>query len=309
MGQYIEHLTVQQGIITGASIAFVPAFLEDSSGGEDGGGMPGPPGLPGMPGLAGATGAQGLPGLDGQDAEEPFWARSLSSADLNGQGALWVPYTGPPQSFLSQNLTRDGDWTMVANKTTSDRPAPQPSAAEEDLLPAWTPSTQGARAGYSLYNEWTLNQTGWIDQYGVDILPGNLGATHTITLAVGGVIRDTFTTVPSTAGMYWHNIAPLIMTAGAVLRVSLAVTQVGNNVMNWLQQVALFATPPPYCSVAQGSKDGAPASSIAYGCHLLFVPGTKSPDWDIVAFSGTAAGGGGAALPADLQAIRAMRWY
>jgi hypothetical protein len=205
----------------------------------------------------------------------------------------WVPYTGPPQSFVLGNLTRDGDWTMAANKATSARPAPQQSGNEEDLLPAWSPVLQNARATYSYYNEWTINTAGWIDQYGVDILTQNLGATHVITLTVGGTVRDTFTYTPSAAGVYWHDITPIVVTSGAVLRVTLQVTQVSNNQMYWLQQAALFATAPTYCSLAVGSKDGAAAGTTAYGSHLRFIPGAVSPDWDIVAFSGSPAGGGG----------------
>src|SRR6516162_2115563 len=56
----------------------------------------------------------------------------------------WVPYTTLGQSFLPQNLTRDGDWTMVAKVATTARPAPQATGPEEDLLPAWTPNRQAA---------------------------------------------------------------------------------------------------------------------------------------------------------------------
>jgi hypothetical protein len=201
----------------------------------------------------------------------------------------WVQYVGPPQSFALQNLTRDGDWTMVANKATSDRPAPQASGAEMDLLPAWTPTTQSAPATYVVYNEWTLSSSGWIDQYGVDILAANTGATHILTLRVNGVIKDTFTSVPNAAGIYWHDITPIVALSGAVVRVTLQVTRSGSN--SWFQQTGLFATAPTYCSLAVGSKDGATAGTTAYGCHLLFTPGAASPDWDVVAYGGEAAGG------------------
>jgi hypothetical protein len=204
----------------------------------------------------------------------------------------WVRYTGPPQSFLNQDMTRDGDWTMVANKNTSDRPAPQPSGPEEDLLPIWTPATQSARATYIVYNEWTVNTAGWIDRYGGDVLQQNTGALHTITLAVNGVTKDTFTSTPETAQLYWHDITPLVVASGSVIRCTVKVNIVGNNLMYWQQQANLFATPPSYCSLAQGSKDGAAASTTAYHCHLMFIPGAASPDWDIVAFGGAAAGGG-----------------
>src|SRR6516165_6870638 len=57
---------------------------------------------------------------------------------LNFGQMTWVPYTTTGQTFAAQNLTRDGDWIMVANTATTDRPAPQPTGPEEDLLPAWT---------------------------------------------------------------------------------------------------------------------------------------------------------------------------
>jgi hypothetical protein len=205
----------------------------------------------------------------------------------------WVRYTGPPQSFLSQQMTRDGDWTMVANKNTSDRPAPQESGSAVDLLPAWTPATQNARASYTVYNEWTLSQAGWIDQYGIDIINQNTGALHAISLSLNGVVKDTFSSTPNVAGPFWQNITPIVATVGTVIRVTLQVTQIGSQLMYWLQQGALFATAPIYCSLAQGSKDGGAAGTMGYGCHLQFIPGTSSPDWDIVAFAGAGASGGG----------------
>jgi hypothetical protein len=158
-----------------------------------------------------------------------------------------------------------------------------------DLLPAWVPATQSAPATYIVYNEWTLSSAGWIDQYGVDILPANVGATHILTLRVNGVVKDTFTTIPNAAGIYWHDITPIVALSGAVVRVTLQVTRSGSN--SWFQQTGLFATAPTYCSLAVGSKDGATAGTTAYGCHLLFTPGAASPDWDVVAYGGEAAGG------------------
>jgi hypothetical protein len=143
-----------------------------------------------------------------------------------------------------------------------------------------------------VYNEWTINTAGWIDQYGVDILTQNAGkATHTVSLAVNGVTKDTFTAVPNNTGIFWQNITPLIVLAGNVIRVTAQISQSGNNY--WYQQTGLFGSAPVYCSAAVGSKDGAAAGTTAYGVHLLFQPGTKSADWDIVAFGGAAAGGGG----------------
>jgi hypothetical protein len=211
-------------------------------------------------------------------------------AGFGGIGQMtWVPYTTFGQTFLPQNLTRDGDWTMVAKTTTTDRPAPQPSGAEEDLLPSWLPNRQSAVGALVIYNEWTVNVGGWIDQYGVDIIRQNVGDTHAITLSVNGSIRDTFTAIASNEGIYWHNIAPIVVASGAVIRVTLQISATGTN--SWYQQVGLFGTAPVYCSLAVGSLNGAAGGTTAYNCHLLFTPGTVSPNWDIVAYGGEAAGG------------------
>jgi len=215
----------------------------------------------------------------------------------------WVPYVGPPQTFAARDLTRDGAWTMVANKATSTRPAPQASGPEMDLLLDWIPQDLNARASYHVTNEWTMAQGGWINSYGIDVLTQNLGATHTIALNVNGIVRDTLTIMASVAMTYFQNITPLIVGPGAVVRVSLQVDQVSNDAMHWYEQQGLFSTPPVHTSLAQGAKDGGSMDDTAYGCHLMFVPGTASPDWDVVAHSGGAAGasegGGIEEAPAD----------
>ena len=261
-----------------------------------------------MAGPTGATGATGPAGSGvpvGGATGQVLAKNSATDYDTLWSSLMkWVPYTGTGQSFLAQQLTRDGDWTMVAKTATTTRPAPQPSAAEIDLLPPWTPVDNDNRASYTLYNEWTLSQAGWISQYGVDVFAANAGMTHVITLQINGVTRDTFTAVPNNAGIYLHDIQPIVVASGAVIRATLQVTQTGSNRVHWYQQAALFATAPTYCSLAVGSKDGSAAGTTAYCCHLTFTPGTVSPDWDIVAFGGSAApstgpGGGIPDAPSD----------
>ena len=215
----------------------------------------------------------------------------LQIADLNDVYVRWVPYTGPPQSFLNQDMTRDGDWTMVANKNTSDRPAPQQSGSEEDLLPAWTPTQQNIRATFTVSNQFTLNTAGWIDQYGVDVNPQNVSALHALTLQINGVTKDSLTLTPNVAGMQWQDVTPILVLAGAVITVTVQVNQIGNQNMYYDQQTGLFATPPVYCSLAQGSFNGAAWNANAYDCHVMFIPGAASPDWDVVAYGGAGAGG------------------
>ena len=212
----------------------------------------------------------------------------------------WVPYTTLGQSFLPQNLTRDGDWTMVAKVATTARPAPQPTGPEEDLLPAWTPNRQAAVGALTIYNEWTVNTGGWIDQYGIDVLRQNVGDAHAISLSINGSVRDTFTAIMPTEELYFHNIAPIVVASGAVIRVTMQISATGSN--SWFEQPGLFSTPPTYCSGAVGSLNGAAAGTTAYSCHVLFTPGTVSPDWDIVAFAGAGGGGTGGGGPESVGA-------
>src|SRR6516225_3220616 len=275
---------------------YLPGVLMDGgAGGGGGGGMSiGGAIVGGTPNAAlfvGPTGVLAQTTVPTTSGQVMTWNGStwVPTAGSTGQ-MTWVPYTTLGQSFLPQNMTRDGDWTMVAKTATTDRPAPQPSGSEEDLLPAWTPNRQSAVGALTIYNEWTVNTAGWIDQYGVDIIRQNVGDTHTISLSINGSVRDTFTAVAANEGIYWHDILPIVVASSAVIRVTLQITSTGSN--SWFEQVGLFATPPTYCSLAVGSLNGAAAGTTAYNCHLRFTPGTVSPNWDIVAYSGQAGGGG-----------------
>jgi hypothetical protein len=88
-----------------------------------------------------------------------------------------------------------------------------------------------------------------------------------------------------------------MVPTGTVVRVTVQVAQTGSNIMYWNSAAGLFATPPIYCSLAVGSKDGAVAGTTAYDCHVMFIPGTYSADWDVLAFGGSAAPGGSAGGP------------
>src|SRR6516225_2717266 len=223
---------------------YLPGVLMDGgAGGGGGGGMSiggaivgGTPNTALFVGPGGVLAQTTVPTTSGQVMT---WNGStwVPTAGSTGQ-MTWVPYTTLGQSFLPQNMTRDGDWTMVANTSTTDRPAPQPSGAEEDLLPIWTPTRQTASGSYTVYNEWTINTAGWIDQYGVDILQQNVGQSHVITLRVNGVVKDTFTSTPNTAELYWHDITPVLVLSGAVIRVTLQIAETGSN--SWYQQMGLL---------------------------------------------------------------------
>jgi hypothetical protein len=61
--------------------------------------------------------------------------------------------------------------------------------------------------------------------------------------------------------------------------------------MYYDQQVGFFATPPDYCSSAQGIFNNGTPNADAFDCHVILIPGTLSPDWDVVAYGGSTVGG------------------
>src|SRR6516165_260197 len=259
---------------------YLPGVLMDGGAGGGGGGMSiggaivgGTPNTALFVGPGGVLAQTTVPTTSGQVMT---WNGStwVPTAGSTGQ-MTWVPYTTLGQSFLPQNMTRDGDWTMVAKVATTARPAPQPTGPEEDLLPAWTPNRQAAVGALTIYNEWTVNTGGWIDQYGIDVLRQNVGDAHAISLSVNGSVRDTFTAIMPTEELYFHNIAPIVVASGAVIRVTMQISATGSN--SWFEQPGLFSTPPTYCSGAVGSLNGAAAGTTAYNCHVRFTPGTVSP--------------------------------
>ncbi|RLA00309.1 MAG: hypothetical protein DRQ47_09675, partial [Gammaproteobacteria bacterium] len=73
---------------------------------------------------AAATSHNYLSGLQGGGANEFYHLTSDELTKLQGEIITWLPswVSGEYPALL---MTRDGDWTMISNKTTSERPSPQ----------------------------------------------------------------------------------------------------------------------------------------------------------------------------------------
>lgn len=77
---------------------------------------------------------------------------------------LWEDAWNPIDSYAQNDVVRDGSWTMVANKATSDRPAPQPSAPAETTLPdtpLWAINSNVSVVWSGQLYDFT--QAGWVD--------------------------------------------------------------------------------------------------------------------------------------------------
>lgn len=228
--------------------------------------------------------------VDDADAADRAYTDTETAKRLRWTG----PHTIDGKQYYTNDVTRDGEWLMVAVADTTDIPAPQTSGDLDDLLLPWVPTRGSVRATVYMANRWTIADAGWIGYIGMVIEKENLGFTHTGSLQVNGVQVWAIAFKPKAEGTHRLNITPYIVVPGDVVEVAVQVTPPGNENVYWSEQAGLFATPPLHTSLAEGSNDDRVSwTDTAYGIHLSFQPGTKSPDWEILSYMGTASGGGG----------------
>lgn len=113
-------------------------------------------------------------------------------------GGVWVPATQyPPWAVV-----RDGYWTMIANKTTLDRPAPQATGSpfwlsELGDIPSWSTDTVSTTALY-IGQRFTTTDDLWVTGYRIWITSAQSNRTYQLWL-----IKK-----PTTAPAYEQLIAP-----------------------------------------------------------------------------------------------------
>jgi hypothetical protein len=95
---------------------------------------------------------------------------AINELDVNVDDRLkWIyPPLALGSQYSKNNVTKDGDWSMVCNTDTTDRPAPQPSGAPEDALPTTELFSEGLFTGVvHSGSTFTFLQSGWIDTVSV----------------------------------------------------------------------------------------------------------------------------------------------
>ncbi len=106
---------------------------------------------------------------------------TVAEADL--QYMRWLGEWSPGQQYLVNQVVLDSPWLMIANKTTYDRPAPQPSgdpAYTVPDVPAWTP---GLDPGWVWTgNMYTMQESGWVEAVRVWIPTADTGRTHRLLI-------------------------------------------------------------------------------------------------------------------------------
>ena len=130
----------------------------------------------------------------------------------NPHGMMKWRNTYTPGQYYQHDVVRDGEWTMVANKDTTDRPAPQPLQDPQWTIPdapAWTP---GAHLGvvYSGQRYQFGNVGGWWQ--GVRVWAPTLTPdTHYRVVLIDNTVPDFPATSiidnPVLTQGDWHNVA------------------------------------------------------------------------------------------------------
>jgi len=122
---------------------------------------------------------------------------SPPSGPMNVQTALeskmvWLNGWVDGPTYYKNDVVRDGDWTMVANKQTTDAAAPQDQGQPHTSPPSGTAWTTASYTGVvKMITHFTTNQSGWFKQLRVRTASWDADTVTRIT--VWNVTDDTLT--------------------------------------------------------------------------------------------------------------------
>jgi len=120
--------------------------------------------------------------------------------------------------YNQYDVVRDGDWTMVANKTTNDKPAPQPSG-EPYYLYTGTIGTNTATAKQIIFGQriTTGVSGGYINGYRVYTVAGNFYSVFVVSNPLGTPVFNLVLQFTATAdGWTEFAISPIILPPATV---------------------------------------------------------------------------------------------
>lgn len=156
------------------------------------------------------------------------YTAALPGSTMNWRG-VWEQ-----NLYLKGDVVRDGEYLMIANKTTTDRPAPQPTGAATFAfadVPAWDGPTPSNTSVVTAGQAFTFTEDGWIQS--LRVWPAAVGGNYvfTVTLITDGLA----TTIdnPLLLADQWNilGFSNQIITSGTVVLVTLnAVNAAANTV-------------------------------------------------------------------------------
>ena len=122
-----------------------------------------------------------------------------------------------PQEYLENQMVRDGDWTMIANTTTTDRAGPQLIGAPVDAFNGTLVDSDAAANQVIFGTRYTPATSGYVNSYRIYAITG---FTYTVALIkdpLGSpVYSDLVEFVADADGWVVLSITPALIVVGAV---------------------------------------------------------------------------------------------
>lgn len=132
----------------------------------------------------------------------------ISDAKYMSWTGAWTSRTS--QQYLTNEVTRDGKWTMIANKDTTDRASPQNNGAAVNILPVdptWINSANVSTV--SLVHTYKFAKGGWFQA--LRLWPDNVGVNidnHLyVVIQVGDLTQVTEVSLPELVSGQWNVVA------------------------------------------------------------------------------------------------------
>jgi len=151
-------------------------------------------------------------------------AKSILHSDLDlqvgGTRVRWVnPYVFG-NTYEKNDMVRDGGWTMIANKQTSERASPQPSGQSFYLFTGTEAFTQDTATQIRSGNRFTFDVSAYLLGYRVYAYTG---ITYRIFLVLdpdgSNEIQELILFTAEATGWQEFNISPVIVTSGSTLEI------------------------------------------------------------------------------------------
>ena len=141
----------------------------------------------------------------------------VSEEDINPHGtSRWQSPYVVGNDYKKDDLVKDGDWTMIANKDTNDRAAPQPLGPEFNIYDGASPTTQNTAKQVVFGNRYTFDQAAYINGYRLYAVAGKTYRIFLVRDPLGTpIIEELALFVATTAGWIAFAIGNLLIGIGA----------------------------------------------------------------------------------------------
>jgi hypothetical protein len=138
--------------------------------------------------------------------------------DANFQRLVyWSGLWDSQSDYTAQEMVRDGDWLAIANKGTSERPAPQPTDSPTYPYTGSNPQTSVSAKQVIQGMDYTLNQDIYITGYRIYGVAGNNYRVY--SQSGSGEVESLIAFTASETGWVEFPITPRISRAGLKFRV------------------------------------------------------------------------------------------